>query len=351
MSGYSVSVASQAPTLSHASKEFIELEKTDPLLMDNPRRWVMFPIQYPAVWEMYKKHEASFWTAEEIDLSQDTKDWEKLTDSEQHFIKHVLAFFAASDGIVLENLSSQFSTEVQIPEARAFYGFQMAMENIHSETYSLLIEQYIRDPAEKERIFDAIHTMPAVREKAEWALQWMQRENSFAERVVAFAAVEGILFSGSFCAIYWLKKRGLMPGLTFSNELISRDEGLHTEFACLLYSMLQNQLPDAVVHDIIRGAVDAERRFICDALSCDLIGMNNELMTKYIEFVADRLLTALGHPKLFGATNPFDWMELISLQGKTNFFEKRVGEYQKAGVMASTTDSDATAGFALDIDF
>jgi len=279
-------VASQAPTLSHASKEFIELEKTDPLLMDNPRRWVMFPIQYPAVWEMYKKHEASFWTAEEIDLSQDTKDWEKLTDSEQHFIKHVLAFFAASDGIVLENLSSQFSTEVQIPEARAFYGFQMAMENIHSETYSLLIEQYIRDPAEKERIFDAIHTMPAVREKAEWALQWMQRENSFAERVVAFAAVEGILFSGSFCAIYWLKKRGLMPGLTFSNELISRDEGLHTEFACLLYNMLQNKLPDSVVHDIIRGAVAAERRFICDALSCDLIGMNNELMTKYIEFVA-----------------------------------------------------------------
>jgi ribonucleoside-diphosphate reductase subunit M2 len=351
MSGYSASMAAEAPPSSHASKEFIELEKTDPLLMDNPRRWVMFPIQYPAVWEMYKKHEASFWTAEEIDLSQDTKDWEKLTDSEQHFIKHVLAFFAASDGIVLENLSSQFSTEVQIPEARAFYGFQMAMENIHSETYSLLIEQYIRDPVEKERIFDAIHTMPAVREKAEWAVQWMQRENSFAERVVAFAAVEGILFSGSFCAIYWLKKRGLMPGLTFSNELISRDEGLHTEFACLLYSMLQNQLPDSVVHDIIRGAVAAERRFICDALSCDLIGMNNELMTKYIEFVADRLLTALGHPKLFGATNPFDWMELISLQGKTNFFEKRVGEYQKAGVMASATDSAGAVGFALDIDF
>jgi len=351
MSGYSAPVVAEALTLSRASKEFIELEKTDPLLMDNPRRWVMFPIHYPAVWEMYKKHEASFWTAEEIDLSQDNKDWEKLTDSEQHFIKHVLAFFAASDGIVLENLSSQFSTEVQIPEARAFYGFQMAMENIHSETYSLLIEQYIRDPVEKERIFDAIHTMPAVREKAEWAVQWMQHENSFAERVVAFAAVEGILFSGSFCAIYWLKKRGLMPGLTFSNELISRDEGLHTEFACLLYSMLQNPLPDSVIHHIIRGAVAAERRFICDALSCDLIGMNNELMTRYIEFVADRLLTALGHPKLFGATNPFDWMELISLQGKTNFFEKRVGEYQKAGVMASATDSAETAGFALDIDF
>jgi len=286
----------------------------------------------------------------EIDLSQDTKDWETLSDSEQHFIKHVLAFFAASDGIVLENLAAQFSSEVQIPEARAFYGFQMAMENIHSETYSLLIEQYIKDPVEKDSIFDAINTMPAVSEKAKWAVQWMQRENSFAERVVAFAAVEGILFSGSFCAIYWLKKRGLMPGLTFSNELISRDEGLHTEFACLLYGMLQNKLPDDVVHGMIRGAVAAERKFICDALSCDLIGMNNELMTRYIEFVADRLLVALGHPKLFGATNPFDWMELISLQGKTNFFEKRVGEYQKAGVMASTGENEAV-GFSLDVDF
>jgi len=319
--------------------------------MDNPHRWVMFPIQYPAVWEMYKKHEASFWTAEEVDLSQDNKDWDKLTDSERHFVTHVLAFFAASDGIVLENLAGQFSTEVQIPEARAFYGFQMAMENIHSETYSLLIEQYIKDPAEKNMVFDAINTMPAVRQKAEWALQWMQKDNSFAERVVAFAAVEGILFSGSFCAIYWLKKRGLMPGLTFSNELISRDEGLHTEFACLLYGMLQNPLPDEVIHNIIRGAVKAERRFICEALSCDLIGMNNELMTKYIEFVADRLLTALGHPKIFFASNPFDWMELISLQGKTNFFEKRVGEYQKAGVMASAGESNEPVGFALDVDF
>merc|ERR1712003_206755 len=303
------------------------------------------------VWEMYKKHEASFWTAEEIDLSQDTKDWETLTDSEQHFIKHVLAFFAASDGIVLENLASQFSTEVQIPEARAFYGFQMAMENIHSETYSLLIEQYIREPAEKEKIFDAIETMPAVREKAQWAIQWMQKENSFAERIVAFAAVEGVLFSGSFCAIYWLKKRGLMPGLTFSNELISRDEGLHAEFACMLYGMLQHQLPEDIVHDIIRGAVEVERKFICVALSCDLIGMNSDLMTKYIEFVADRLLTALGHSKLFDASNPFDWMELISLQGKTNFFEKRVGEYQKAGVMATTSGQEESRGFALDVDF
>jgi ribonucleoside-diphosphate reductase subunit M2 len=340
-----------ATTLSLISKEIRELEKSDPILKENPHRWVMFPIQYPEVWEMYKKHEASFWTAEEIDLSQDTKDWDNLTDSEQHFIKHILAFFAASDGIVLENLAAQFSTEVQIPEARAFYGFQMAMENIHSETYSLLIEQYIREPAEKDRIFNAIETMPAVREKAQWAIQWMQKDNSFAERIIAFAAVEGILFSGSFCAIYWLKKRGLMPGLTFSNELISRDEGLHAEFASLLYNMLQNKLPDAVVHDMIRGAVAAERQFICEALSCDLIGMNNELMTKYIEFVADRLLVSLGHPKLYNAVNPFDWMELISLQGKTNFFEKRVGEYQKAGVMASTSEQTQAVGFALDVDF
>jgi ribonucleoside-diphosphate reductase subunit M2 len=253
---------------------------------------------------------------------------------------------------VLENLAAQFSTDVQVPEARAFYGFQMAMENIHSETYSLLSEQYIKDPVEKDAVFNAIRTMPPIREKAEWAVQWMNHENSFAERILAFAAVEGILFSGSFCAIYWLKKRGLMPGLTFSNELISRDEGLHTEFACLIYNKLQNKLPDAVVHDIVRGAVDCERKFITEALSCDLIGMNNELMTRYIEFVADRLLTAIGHPKLFHATNPFDWMELISLQGKTNFFEKRVGDYQKAGVMSSTNlDGDESRGFALDVDF
>merc|ERR1712012_994412 len=313
-------------------------------------RWVLFPIQYPSLYEMYKKHEASFWTAEEIDLSQDNKDWDALNDQERHFIKHVLAFFAASDGIVLENLSGQFSVEVQIPEARAFYGFQIAMENIHSETYSLLIEQYIKDPQEKDRVFDAIHTMPPVKEKAQWALQWMNSQNCFAERLVAFAAVEGILFSGSFCAIYWLKKRGLLPGLTFSNELISRDEGLHAEFACLMYGMLQHQLPDDVVHNIVRGAVSAERAFICDALPCDLIGMNRDMMTKYIEFVADRLLTALGHPKIFESSNPFDWMELISLQGKTNFFEKRVGEYQKAGVMAAA-GGENTHGFSLDADF
>jgi ribonucleotide reductase beta subunit family protein with ferritin-like domain len=337
--------------ITRVSKEYVELEKSDPLLVENPQRWVMFPVQHSDIWEMYKKHEASFWTAEEIDLSQDNRDWETLSGSERHFVKHILAFFAASDGIVLENLAAQFSTDVQVPEARAFYGFQMAMENIHSETYSLLIEQYIKDPAEKDAVFNAINTMPPIREKAEWAVQWMNKENSFAERIIAFAAVEGILFSGSFCAIYWLKKRGLMPGLTFSNELISRDEGLHAEFACLLYGKLQNKLPEDVVHDIVRGAVQVERKFICEALSCDLIGMNSELMTRYIEFVADRLLTALGHSKLFHATNPFDWMELISLQGKTNFFEKRVGDYQKAGVMSSTTAAEESRGFALDVDF
>jgi len=335
---------------SRISAEYKELEKSDPLLSENPQRWVLFPIQYPNVYDMYKKHEASFWTAEEIDLAQDSRDWDTLNEKEQHFIKHVLAFFAASDGIVLENLGSRFSTEIQIPEARAFYGFQIAMENIHSETYSLLIEQYVKDPAEKAMIFDAIHTLPAVQEKAQWAVQWMNQSCCFAERLVAFACVEGILFSGSFCAIYWLKKRGLMPGLTFSNELISRDEGLHAEFACMVYGMLQNRLPEDVVHDIVRGAVVVERRFICDALPCDLIGMNSELMTKYIEFVADRLLVSLGHSKLFFVSNPFDWMELISLQGKTNFFEKRVGEYQKAGVMAST-NAEVEKGFSLDADF
>jgi len=348
------SLAGVVSRLSRISEEYKALEEHDPLLRENPQRWVMFPIQFPEVWEMYKKHEASFWTAEEIDLSQDAKDWDGLAEPERHFLKHVLAFFAASDGIVLENLAGRFSTEIQIPEARAFYAFQMAMENIHSETYSLLIEQYVRDPAEKDRIFNAINTMPPVQEKARWAVQWMKGEKSFAERIVAFAAVEGVLFSGSFCAIYWLKKRGLMPGLTFSNELISRDEGLHADFACLIYGMLQNKLPDDVVHEIIRGAVAVERRFICDALSCDLIGMNSELMMRYIEFVADRLLSALGHPKLYNVTNPFDWMELISLQGKTNFFEKRVGEYQKAGVMSSVQGKDSveeSKGFALDVDF
>merc|ERR1719388_710886 len=334
--------------ITEVTAQLLQMQQEEPMLMENKHRWVMFPLQYPEIWEMYKNHEASFWTAEEIDLGSDMADWEKLSNDEKHFIKHVLAFFAASDGIVNENLSVNFADEIQVPEARAFYGFQMAMENIHSETYSLLIDQYIKDTDEKMKLFHAIETIPAVAAKANWAVNWMHRDRSFYERLVGFAAVEGILFSGSFCAIYWLKKRGLMPGLTFSNELISRDEGLHTEFACLLYQMLQNKLPDDVVHDIVRGAVDAERQFICEALSCDLIGMNNELMTRYIEFVADRLLVALGHSKLFGTKNPFDWMELISLQGKTNFFEKRVGEYQKAGVMSGMEESK---GFSLEEDF
>jgi ribonucleoside-diphosphate reductase subunit M2 len=333
--------------------QLMKLQEEEPMLMENKHRWVMFPLQYPEIWEMYKKHEASFWTAEEIDLAQDMRDWDGLSKDEQHFIKHVLAFFAASDGIVNENLSTNFSDEIQVPEARAFYGFQMAMENIHSETYSLLIEQYIRDNDEKMKLFHAIETIPAVATKAQWAVNWMNKDRSFYERLVGFACVEGILFSGSFCAIYWLKKRGLMPGLTFSNELISRDEGLHCDFACLIYKLMKHKLEDEMVHDIIRGAVDAEKDFICDALPCALIGMNAAQMTEYIQFVADRLLTALGHPKLYNTANPFDWMELISLQGKTNFFEKRVGEYQKKGVMASLDAQPGaeTSAFALDEDF
>merc|ERR1712195_136912 len=262
----------------------------------------------------------------------------------------VLAFFAGADGIVVENLAERFCRDVTVPEARCFYGFQMAMESIHQETYCLLIDTYITNPKDRETLFAAHTAVPSVEKKANWAQRYIGSDASFAERLVAFAAVEGVFFSGSFCAIYWLKKRGLMPGLTFSNELISRDEGLHTEFACLLYRMLQNKLPDEVMNGIIKGAVAAERKFICDALSCDLIGMNSELMNRYIEFVADRLLTALGHPKIYGASNPFDWMELISLQGKTNFFEKRVGEYQKAGVMASATEGTEPVGFSLDVD-
>jgi len=338
--------------MSSVTEELKKLQEEEPLLIENKHRWVMFPLQYPEIWEMYKKHEASFWTAEEIDLAQDMRDWDGLSNDEQHFIKHVLAFFAASDGIVNENLSTNFSDEIQVPEARAFYGFQMAMENIHSETYSLLIEQYIRDTDERMKLFHAIETIPAVAVKAQWAVDWMNPDRSFYERLVGFACVEGILFSGSFCAVYWLKKRGLMPGLTFSNELISRDEGLHTDFACLIYKLLKHKLEDDMVHDIIRGAVAAEKEFICEALPCALIGMNSSQMMEYIQFVADRLLTALGHPKLYNTANPFDWMELISLQGKTNFFEKRVGEYQKKGVMASL-DGDAgdAAAFALDEDF
>ncbi|KAF4385730.1 hypothetical protein F8388_010286 [Cannabis sativa] len=307
----------------------------EPLLAPNPDRFCMFPIQYPEIWEMYKKAEASFWTAEEVDLSQDNTQWENMTPDEKHFISHVLAFFAASDGIVLENLAGRFMKDVQVAEARAFYGFQIAIENIHSEMYSLLLETYIKDPAEKNRLFHAIETIPCVAKKAQWAMRWIDGSETFAERLIAFACVEGIFFSGSFCAIFWLKKRGLMPGLTFSNELISRDEGLHCDFACLLYTLLKKKLSEERVRGIIRDAVEIEREFVCEALPCALVGMNGDLMSKYIEFVADRLMDALGYPKIYNAQNPFDWMELISLQGKTNFFEKRVGEYQKASVMYS----------------
>ena len=316
------------------------------LLQENKDRFVILPINYPKVWEMYKKHEASFWTAEEIDLSGDLKDWAALNDGERHFISHVLAFFAASDGIVNENLAVNFMSEVQLPEARCFYGFQIMMENIHSETYALLIDTYVKDPQEKHHLFHAIDTVPAVKKKAEWALRWIEN-GSFAERLVAFAAVEGIFFSGSFCSIFWMKKRGLMPGLTFSNELISRDEGLHCEFACLLYSMLSNQLPKEQVYKIIGDAVRIEKEFITDALPVDLIGMNAKLMQQYIEFVADRWLVELGCEKMFNTANPFDFMEMISLEGKTNFFEKRVGDYQKAGVMGG---KDANT-FTLEEDF
>lgn len=321
--------------------------ETEVLLKENKDRFVILPINYPKIWEMYKKHEASFWTAEEIDLSGDLQHWAKLDDGERHFISHVLAFFAASDGIVNENLAVNFMSEVQLPEARCFYGFQIMMENIHSETYALLIDTYIKDPFEKNRLFHAIDTVPAVKRKAEWALRWIENGN-FAERLVAFAAVEGIFFSGSFCSIFWLKKRGLMPGLTFSNELISRDEGMHCEFACLLYSMLNNKLSEEAVHGIIKDAVEIEKEFITEALPVALIGMNAKLMQQYIEFVADRWLRELGYAKIYNATNPFDFMEMISLEGKTNFFEKRVGDYQKSGVLSGNKESQA---FSLEEDF
>ncbi len=319
----------------------------EPILAESADRFVLFPIEYDDVWTMYKQAEASFWTAEEVDLSQDTTDWANLNDDERHFIKHVLAFFAASDGIVNENLAVRFNNEVQIPEARCFYGFQIAVENIHSEMYSLLIDSYISDTADKNYLFNAVDTVPCVGKKARWALRWIGGNECFAERLVAFAAVEGIFFSGSFCSIFWLKKRGLMPGLTFSNELISRDEGLHVDFACLIYSLLNNRLTEERVREIICSSVELEKEFITDALPVALIGMNCALMAQYIEFVADRLLVALGCSKHYGTQNPFDWMELISLAGKTNFFEKRVGEYQKAGVMGERENQQ----FRLDADF
>jgi len=338
-------------TRSDISAEFVESERADPMLAENPGRWVMFPIQYPEIWEMYKKHEASFWTAEEIDLSQDNKDWENLSHEEQHFITHVLAFFAASDGIVLENLTSNFINDVKLPEARCFYAFQAAMENIHSETYSLLIDTYISSESEKAELFNAMESIECIRNKAEWALKWMALSTAFCQRLVAFACVEGIFFSGSFCALFWLKKRGLMPGLTFSNELISRDEGLHTDFACLLYKTCRDRLDEDTITEIVKSAVECEQSFICDSLPVDLIGMNSKLMAQYIEFVADRLCHALGHNKIYNTPNPFDWMEMISLQGKTNFFERRVGEYAKAGVMASLDKDGDGDMFTMDADF
>lgn len=320
----------------------------EPILREDPRRFVLFPIQHDDIWAFYKKAEASFWTAEEIDLSPDLYDWEhKLNDDERYFIKNVLAFFAASDGIVNENLAENFVAEVQYTEAKFFYGFQIAMENIHSETYSLLIDTYIKDKAEKNKLFNAIETMDCVKKKAEWALNWIDN-GSFAERLIAFAAVEGIFFSGSFCSIFWLKKRGLMPGLAFSNELISRDEGMHCDFACLLYNEhVVNKLSKETVRKIITDAVDIEQEFVTDALPVSLIGMNAKLMGQYIEFVADRLLVELGNDKVYNVENPFDFMELISLQGKTNFFEKRVAEYQKSGVATGTEGQT----FKLDEDF
>ncbi len=322
----------------------------EPILRDNKNRFVLFPIAHHDIWEFYKQAEASFWTAEEIDLSQDLKDWEKLNDGEKHFVSHVLAFFAASDGIVNENIAENFVSEVQYTEAKFFYGFQIAIENIHSEVYSLLIDTYIKDSKQRDKLFNAIETLDCVKKKADWALRWITKAN-FAERLIAFAAVEGIFFSGSFCSIFWLKKRGLMPGLSFSNELISRDEGLHCDFACLLYNNhLVNKLPVERVTQIITDAVAIEKEFVTDSLPVKLIGMNADLMSQYIEFVADRLLVALNCPKAYNAANPFDFMEMISLQGKTNFFEKRVGEYQKAGVMKREHDKD-TAKFTLEEDF
>ncbi|KAJ9118384.1 Ribonucleotide-diphosphate reductase (RNR), small subunit [Naganishia onofrii] len=330
-------------------------ESEEPLLKESKSRFVLFPIKYREIWQMYKKAESSFWTAEEINLAMDLHDWEnKMTENEKYFIEHVLAFFAASDGIVNENLVERFSSEVQCAEAKFFYGFQIMMENIHSETYSLLIDTYIKDPARRQYLFDAIETIPCIAKKANWALKWISDTRStFAERLIAFAAVEGIFFSGSFASIFWLKKRGLMPGLTFSNELISRDEGLHTDFACLLFTHLKRRPHPETVERIIKEAVDLECEFLTDALPCSLIGMNEKLMCQYIRFVADRLLVALGNEKVYNDTNPFDFMENISLQGKANFFESRVSAYSKSSVNQSINNDHSAVkkGFTLDEDF
>ena len=321
----------------------------EPILEENKNRFVIFPIEHHDIWEWYKKCEASFWTAEEIDLSEDLNDWKsKLSDDERYFIKHILAFFAASDGIVNENLAENFVNEVQYSEAKFFYGFQIMMENIHSETYSLLIDTYVKDPKEKDSLFNAIETFPAIKKKADWALKWIESD-SFAERLIAFAAVEGIFFSGAFCSIFWLKKRGLMPGLSFSNELISRDEGVHCDFAVHLHNKhLVNKVSSKRIKEILLDALNIEREFITESLPISLIGMNSKLMTQYLEFVTDRLLVELNCEKEYNVTNPFDFMDMISLQGKTNFFEKRVSEYQKAGVLNNDTKS---ADFSIDEDF
>ncbi len=322
---------------------------TDPILAPNDDRFVLFPLKYHSVWNLYKKHMAVFWTAEEIDLGSDQTDWDKLTNDERHFISHVLAFFAASDGIVNENLAIRFMKDVQIPEARCFYGFQIAMENIHSETYSLLIDTYIKDSKERDRLFHATENLACVAKKAQWAMKWITSKKSFAHRLIAFAAVEGIFFSGSFCAIYWLKKRGLMPGLCTSNEFISRDEGLHCEFACHMHSLLtkEEQIDHETIKAIITEAVEIEKEFVSEALPVSLIGINADLMKQYIEFVADHWLQNLGVEAHYKAVNPFEWMELISLEGKTNFFEKRVSEYQRPGVLADKN----TQTFTLDAEF
>jgi ribonucleoside-diphosphate reductase beta chain len=326
------------------------MNTSEPILEKNEGRFVIFPIQHHDIWEWYKKSEASFWTAEEIDLHQDLTDWtSKLNEDERYFIKHILAFFAASDGIVNENLAENFVNEVQYSEAKFFYGFQIMMENIHSETYSLLIDTYVKDDVEKDQLFNAIENFPAIKKKADWALKWIDSP-SFAERLIAFAAVEGIFFSGAFCSIFWLKKRGIMPGLTFSNELISRDEGVHCDFAVHLHNHhLVNKVPKDRIRSIIVDALNIEREFITESLPASLIGMNSNLMTQYLEFVTDRLLVELGCEKEFNTKNPFDFMDMISLQGKTNFFEKRVAEYQKAGV-ANTTDKEANK-ISFDADF
>jgi ribonucleotide reductase beta subunit family protein with ferritin-like domain len=322
----------------------------EPLLTESGNRYVLLPIKYDNLFALYKKALASFWTVEEVDISKDMNDWHKLSTDEQHFIKNVLAFFAGSDGIVLENLAVRFMSEIKSPEAMCFYGFQIAMENIHSEMYSLLIDTYIKNPEEKNHLFNAIDTIPSVGKKANWAIRWINdNDATFATRVIAFAAVEGIFFSGSFCAIFWLKKRGLMPGLTSSNELISRDEGMHTDFAVEIYSMLVNKLDQDTIHKIIREAVEIEKEFIIDSIPCRLIGMNSNLMSEYIEFVADRLIVQLGYDKIYGSKNPFDFMEMISLEGKTNFFEKRVMDYSKANV-SHDINSDMNK-FSLDADF